>query len=140
MLGMSEEEAGPFVEAYDRAFPEVAMLMRKAMDSARSRGWVKTLTGRRARFLDRQFLHSALNRVIQGQAADINKKKLVEVYKERKRIGFVMRATVHDEMVGDVPDVQAAKMIDDILAEQTTPLNIPILWDGKTGRNWREVK
>jgi DNA polymerase-1 len=140
MLGLSVEEAAPFIEAYDNAFPEASMLMRKAMNAARQRGWVKSMTGRRARFPERRMLHSALNRVIQSSAADINKRKLVELYNERKRTGLVMRATVHDEIVGDVPDAEAGKMCDAILNEQTTPITVPILWAGHTGANWREVK
>jgi DNA polymerase-1 len=140
MLGMTDEEAGPFVEAYDAAFPEAGMLLRKASDSARRRGWVRTMMGRRSRFPDRQFLHSALNRVIQGSAADIMKRKLVELYADRKRLGLVLRATVHDEVVGDVADPTAGKMVDEVLNRQTTPTTVPILWGGKTASNWREVK
>ena len=140
MLGLTPEEAKPFVDAYDGAFPEAGMLMRKAMNAARTRGWVKTMMGRRARFPERQFLHSALNRVIQGSAADIMKRKLVELYQERKRLGLTLRATVHDEVVGDVPDAEAGRLCDEVLDRQTTPTHVPILWGGKTGANWRECK
>jgi DNA polymerase-1 len=140
MLGLSPEDAKPFVDTYDAEFPEAGMLMRKAMNAARTRGWVKTMVGRRARFPERQFLHSALNRVIQGSAADIMKKKLVELYNERKRLGLTLRATVHDEVVGDVPDAEAGRRADEVLDRQTTPTHVPILWGGKTGANWRECK
>ena len=140
MLGLTPEEAKPFVDAYDGAFPEAGMLMRKAMNAARTRGWVKTMMGRRARFPERQFLHSALNRVIQGSAADIMKKKLVELYNERKRLGLTLRATVHDEVVGDVPDAEAGRLCDEVLDRQTTKTHVPILWGGKVGANWRECK
>jgi DNA polymerase-1 len=140
MLGLSPDEAKPFVDTYDAEFPEAQMLMRKAMNAARTRGWVKTMVGRRARFPERQFLHSALNRVIQGSAADIMKKKLVELYDERKRLGLTLRATVHDEVFGDVPDAEAGRLCDEVLDRQTTSTHVPILWGGKTGQNWRECK
>jgi len=140
MLGLSPEDAKPFVDTYDAEFPEAGMLMRKAMKAARTRGWVKTMIGRRARFPERQFLHSALNRVIQGSAADLMKKKLVELYNERKRLGLTLRATVHDEVVGDVPDAEAGRLCDEVLDRQTTITHVPILWGGKTGANWRECK
>jgi DNA polymerase I-like protein with 3'-5' exonuclease and polymerase domains len=140
MMGLTDEEAAPFVEAYDDAFPEAGMLLRKAMNAARQRGWVKTMSGRRARFPERQFLHSALNRVIQGTAADIMKRKLVELYHERKRLGLTLRMTVHDEVVGDVPDKEHAALVSAQLDAQTTPTTVPILWGGKTGANWRECK
>jgi DNA polymerase I-like protein with 3'-5' exonuclease and polymerase domains len=140
MLGLSSAEAAPFIEAYDTAFPEAGMLLRKAAGAAARRGWVKTMSGRRARFPERQFLHSALNRVIQGTAADIMKRKLVELYNMRKELGLVLRMTVHDEVVGDVPDKEAANRVSAQLDVQTTPTTVPILWSGHTGRNWREVK
>jgi DNA polymerase-1 len=140
MLGMTPEDAQPFIEAYDAAFPEAHILLRKASNAARQRGWVKTMSGRRARFPDRQWLHSALNRVIQGTAADHAKMKLVELHNERKRTGFVMRATVHDEVIGDIPDIASAAMCDEILNRQTLPTSVPLLWSGKTGANWRVCK
>lgn len=139
MTGMSEEDATEFVEIYDNTFPEVKDLLAKASRAAEQRGYVKTITGRRSRFPKRERLHKALNGVIQGSAADIMKKKLIELHRERKRTGFIMRMTVHDEVCGDSPDKCCAEQVAEILNRQTTPLRVPILWEVATGANWREA-
>lgn len=140
MMEMPEDEARDFVRAYDRLLPEVPRLIEKAMRTAETRGFVRTLLGRRMRFPQRERLHKALNGVIQGGAADWNKMKLVELFRERKRIGLKMRFTVHDEVNGDVPDVAAAKMVEEILNRQTHKLRVPITWSVGTGANWAEAK
>lgn len=140
MLGLSIDDARQFVDVYDRTFPEASALLNKAMKTAESRGYVKTLLGRRTRFTDRRRLHKALNGVIQGSAADIMKIKLIELHESRRETGFKMRFTVHDEVDGDVPDQEAADKVTEILNRQSVPLRVPILWDAGTGRNWRECE
>jgi len=84
-----------------------------------------------------------LNGVIQGSAADIMKLKLVELYKTRKETGLILRMTVHDEVCGDVPDVESARKVDEVLNSQSgfvSELRVPILWDTKFGANWKECK
>lgn len=140
MLGVKEDVAQGFVRAYDSAFPEVASLLARASRAAETRGWVKTILGRRSRFPQRERLHKALNSIIQGSAADINKLKLAELYETRHLTGFVMRLTVHDEVCGDVPDRHAMQLVSDVLARQSVELRVPILWDTKVGANWAECK
>jgi|TARA_R110000824_G_scaffold1386_6_gene7053 DNA polymerase-1 len=124
---------------YARELPEVAPLLRKASNLASERGYVKTLLGRRMRFPHGHRLHKALNGIIQGGAADVNKKKLVELHQERKQTGFKMRFTVHDEVDGDIPDMESASQVSQILDRQSfSTLRVPILWDVSTGKNWRE--
>ena len=85
--------------------------------------------------------YSALNRAVSGGAADINKKKTLAVYRERKRIGFTMRMTIHDEMTGDLEkDPRSKQMLQEVLDRQDVPLKVPILWDVATGKNWAECK
>lgn len=126
---------------YNRVLPEVAPLLKKASDLAASRGYVRTILGRRMRFPNKARLHKALNGVIQGTAADINKQKLVELHRERRTTGFKMRFTVHDEVDGDNRrGPEGKKMIADILDSQSFNLRVPILWDVATGKNWKECK
>jgi DNA polymerase I len=138
MLELPLQESNKVVEAYHEAFPEAKQLMKRAMRIARDRGYVKTITGRRSRFPDGQRLHKALNAVIQGTAADIAKQKSVELHAERKRTDFIFRFPVHDSAAGDVPDQESARMVDEILNRQSFEMNVKILWDVKTGRNWKE--
>jgi len=138
MMGTSEDEARKIISNYDRAFPAASRMMRKATALAEKRGWVRSVSGRRARFQEGDRFYTALNRVIQGSAADINKRKLVRLYEARKDLDLTMRLTVHDEVVGDVPDDRSAERCNAILNQQDYPLRVPILWKGKTGQNWSE--
>jgi DNA polymerase I-like protein with 3'-5' exonuclease and polymerase domains len=99
---------------------------------------VTTLYGRRARFDNDAFTHAAINYVIQGSAADIMKAKLVELHKERKWTGFVMRQTVHDEVDGDATTPETADRVNEILNRQTFDTKVPIVWQTRTGANWSE--
>jgi DNA polymerase-1 len=139
MLRLSVAETQRFVDAYDETFPETQELLNEAQRIASRRGYVKTILGRRGRFTtaeDMKRIYKALNTVIQGSAADVNKKKLVALHKERKATGFVMRMTVHDSVTGDAPDQKCVEMVKQVLDEQAIPLRVPILWDVKTGENW----
>jgi len=152
------EQAREIESIYDKEMPEVKPLTRKAMHLAMSkcndycnknddmhrefkhRGYVKTVLGRRSRFPTDYKIHKALNAIIQGSAADIMKTKLVELFKQRRALGFTMRMTVHDEVTGDVPDVAAAKKIEDLLNVQSIETTVPILWAAGTGKNWADAK
>jgi DNA polymerase I-like protein with 3'-5' exonuclease and polymerase domains len=140
LLSLPRIESDAFVDAYERAFPEAKTLLNTASNLAKRRGWVKTYLGRRARFLDAKFTHKALNRVIQGTAADIMKTKIVELHRERKTTEFVMRQTVHDEVDGDTTSPKCTEMVTEILNSQAYPFKVPILWEIGTGRNWAEAK
>lgn len=125
-------------ETYLKMFPKVKPLLDQASRVAEQRGYVKTLMGRRARLAGR--FHSALNRVIQGGAADINKRVLVELYRQRKKLGLTLRLTVHDEVVGDLADTRTVGDVKRVLNKQYFNLKVPILWDAKTGANWAACK
>lgn len=131
-------EALEIQNQYDEMFPEVKPMLRLAAQTAEHRGFVKTLLGRRARLTDR--FHSALNRVIQGTAADINKRVLIEVYKLRRELGLTLRLTVHDEVNTDIQDPGMLPRVQEILNTQYTELRVPILWDAKVGDNWAAAK
>lgn len=131
--------AQDLLDTYHRMFPRVKPLMDKTKYVARERGYVKTLMGRRARLTDR--FHSALNRIVQGGAADINKRAVVEVYQQRKQLNAPMRCTVHDEIVlGRRPETNV-DAVDKVLNFQYYPHpTIPILWETRTGDNWAACK
>lgn len=142
LLGMSLGQAEEFLAVYDRAFPEARRLAQLATRTANERGHVRTPLGRRARFPGGERAHKALNSVIQGAAADYHKLKLCALYRERHRLGLTLRMTVHDEVVGDVPDAEAARRVAEVLDAPMPemPLRVPLLWAVRTGRNWRECK
>lgn len=159
------EEAKKVEAIYNREIPEVSPLLKLASHLAMPhcqeapldapwkgckkwddlhkrfphRGYVKTVLGRRTRFPDLKRIHKAFNGVDQGTAADIMKRKLIELHRERKHTGFLMRFTVHDEVDGDVPDQESYDRVMAILNAQSFPeITVPILWEGSMGANWRE--
>lgn len=104
------------------------------------RGFVKDFLGRRARFGQTDRHYSGLNRIIQGGAATINKRVLVEVYNERKRLEITMRSTVHDELNADVQNRDKVSAISEVLNHQYYEFRVPILWEVGIGANWLEAK
>lgn len=141
-LGLDDNDANrrradQLFEAYDAEFPEAKRLLNTAARMAEERGWVKTYYGRRAHFISKERLHSALNRVIQGTAADIMKQKILELYKARTYTEFLMRLTVHDEVDGDIPHEESRRKVEEVLNSQSIPLRIPILWGIDVGDNWK---
>lgn len=140
MLGLPVSETLKVIRIYEREIPEARKLRNLAESTAKRRGYVRTLLGRRARFPGGDRSHKALNSIIQGTAADIMKEKTIEVHKAIKAgdlpDGTKLRLTVHDELVGDVPNQEAADAIAEILNTQTFDLSVPILWEMETGENW----
>lgn len=144
---------------YGRVMPEVDQLLDRASHLAKPecdkfckkgdalhrqfkhRGFVKTLLGRRSRFSNGYKTYIGLNRVLQGTASDIMKRKLVELHKGRKETGFLMRMTVHDMVGGDAQEPDTLAKVNEILNRQSFPeLRVPILWACKQGPNWADCK
>jgi DNA polymerase I-like protein with 3'-5' exonuclease and polymerase domains len=119
---------------YARVLPEVGPLLTRTAILAERQGYVTTILGRRARLTDHYY--KALNRMIQGSAADVMKLKLIALHEARAETGFVLRATIHDEVVGDIPDLDAAQRVGAILDQPSVDLPVPILWAVATGATW----
>jgi DNA polymerase-1 len=151
-LKCSYEEAQVMVNHYDKEFPEPKELMRKAIDLAKSTGYVKTMLGRRRRYGPSDMKYNArsgkkeipywssLPAIISGTAADLMKMKLLRLHQTRKETGFTQYFTVHDETDGQVPDVESARKVDEILQEQELELRVPILWDVGIGESWMRLE
>jgi DNA polymerase-1 len=151
-LHIPEEDARIISKNYDREFPEARALLDYAIESAKEKGFVRTLLGRRREFddSDKKYnpstgkteipWYSSLNAVIQGSAADIMKIKLLNLYETRKETNLDMRFTVHDEVDGDIPDQESAERVEEILNEPAFKnLRVPILWDVGIGNNWADL-
>ncbi len=104
------------------------------------RGYVKTFVGRRSRFPDGYKTYIGLNRVLQGTGADIMKRKLIDLHRERAYTGLLLRMTVHDAVGGDAQRAETKARVSEVLNAQSYPLKVDILWSVKTGRNWAECK
>lgn len=96
--------------------------------------------------LKRAYTHKALNAVLQGSAADMMKKAMVDVW-ESGAIGpgrpLQCHLTVHDELDGSMEDTpqghEALEAVRQIMIE-AIPLKVPVLVSGSTGKNWAEAK
>jgi DNA polymerase-1 len=129
------EQVKVILDIYKKEFPEIDKMIAEASEQAKTQGYVTSLLGRRMRFQGER-LHKALNMIIQSSEADIVKTKIVEVRKERKSLGLVLRSQVHDELNGDIPDEEMNKRLATILNHQSFPMRIPILWGSSTGNSW----
>jgi len=138
MIGVDQKTGRKLHRAYHNAVPEIRMLMNQCMRLADKRGYVKTLMGRRARFPSKEKLYAALNRIVQGSAADENKLKLVAL--RRAKTGMKIRFSIHDEVCGDVPDAASAKKVSEVLNTPILKTRVPLLWSVNTGPNWQECK
>ena len=160
-LGVSKEDAEDLFRQYHDKVPFVKMLMESVMRRAQDKGRVRTLLGRRCRFnlwepnqfgihkalnhedalaehgpgIKRAFTYKALNRLIQGSAADMTKKSMVDLYKE----GITPHIQVHDELDISVESVEHADKIKQIM-EGAVTLEVPNKVDYESGANWGNIK
>ncbi len=159
-LGVSKEKATELFNTYHAKVPFVKQLMSKASNRAQDRGQIRTLLGRLCRFhlwepnsfgmhkamthedalkehgpgIKRAYTYKALNKLIQGSAADMTKKSMLELYKE----GIIPHIQIHDELDISVEDESHAKKIIEIM-ENAVTLEVPNKVDYEHGDNWGEI-
>ena len=160
-LGVSKEKAAELFNTYHARVPFVKQLMSKASNRAQDRGQIRTLLGRLCRFhlwepnsfgmhkamthedalkehgpgIKRAYTYKALNKLIQGSAADMTKKAMIELHKE----GIIPHIQVHDELDISVEDSKHAEKIKDIM-ENAVDLEVPNKVDYESGPNWGQIK
>jgi DNA polymerase I-like protein with 3'-5' exonuclease and polymerase domains len=161
-LGLnSKEEAENLFNQYHTNVPFVKELMNKTSAHAQSSGSIGTLLGRRCRFnkwepatfgmhtamsfeeaertygrgrIRRAMTYKALNKLIQGSAADMTKKAMLDLYNE----GIVPHIQIHDELDISVIDDNQAKKIVEIM-EGAVTLAIPNKVDYESGETWGDI-
>lgn len=152
-LGIDIKTAKEFIDNYLETYPGIKEYMDKEKQDAYKNGYVKTLMNRKRVIEELQnknyMVRSAgeriaLNTPIQGTAADILKKAMVEIYDEFKKQGLKskMLIQVHDELVFNVLNDEAEtvrEIVKDIM-ENTYKLDVPLVVDIETGSNWYEAK
>jgi len=152
-LTISREDAQQHVDSYFAQFPEVQAYMRGIVAEARSTGYTTTLLGRRrylpelvsSNFRDRQAAERmALNAPIQGSAADIIKKAMIELDAELRSAGRAaeMLLQIHDELVLEVPTEELAGVTDLVVdvMEGIVELTVPLRVTTSSGTNLAECK
>ena len=158
-LGINEDKAKDLFKQYHNRVPFVKTLMDSVMRKASNNGRVRTWLGRRCRFdlwepnqygihkalpheaalaehgpgIRRAYTYKALNRLIQGSAADMTKKAMVELHKE----GITPHIQVHDEL--DISVSDNADKIKEIM-ESAVELEVPVKVDYESGLNWGTIK
>jgi len=159
-LGVTKEKAADLFNQYHAKVPFVKQLMDKASNRAQDRGQIRTLLGRLCRFhlwepnsfgmhkamthedalrehgpgIKRAYTYKALNKLIQGSAADMTKKAMLELYKE----GIIPHIQIHDELDLSIEnDAQAKKVIE--IMEHAVTLEVPNKVDYESGKNWGEI-
>jgi len=160
-LGLDLPSAKDLFAEYHGKVPFVQQLADYTIHRAGTKGVVRTLLGRRCRFdkwepnaygsykpmtyqeafaehgpaIKRAFTYKALNRLIQGSAADQTKAAMVALFKE----GITPMIQVHDELDVSVGDAETAAKIKEIM-ETCVDMQIPSVVDAEFGPNWGEAK
>jgi len=159
-LGLDEFEAEKLFRQYHEKVPFIKALQDQCTRIANLKGFIKTIGGRRCRFdlweskfertiplakdeaitkygdeLKRSFTYKALNRLIQGSAADMTKLAMIELWKE----GIVPHLQIHDEVDVSIENHAQAKQVVEIM-ENCVKIAVPLLVDAELGQSWGEVK
>ena len=160
-LGVSKDRANELFKKYHSRVPFVKQLMDAVMKRAQDSGKIRTLLGRLCRFhlwepnqfgihkalthedalaehgpgIRRAYTYKALNRLIQGSAADMTKKAMLSLFQE----GIIPHIQVHDELDISVKDDKEAKKIVKVM-ESAVELEVPNKVDYESGENWGNIK
>jgi DNA polymerase I-like protein with 3'-5' exonuclease and polymerase domains len=160
-LGLDFEDAQDLFATYHKKVPFVKELSEYAINRATQKGVIRTLLGRRCRFdkweptqygswkpmtqkdayaehgpaIKRAFTYKALNKLIQGSAADQTKAAMVALAEE----GIMPMIQVHDELDVSVENEAQVKKITEIM-ETCVSLEVPSIVDAELGPNWGEAK
>jgi DNA polymerase I len=151
-LGVSTRVAHDFIQRYFAKYFRVKAYLEGTIEQARQQGWVTTLLGRRRqipqinspnRILRQEAERAAINTPLQGTAADIIKKAMVQLESALQERGLSgeMLLQIHDELLLEVPELELAaiaKLVRQVM-ENVVQLQIPLEVDLRTGQNWGEM-
>ena len=152
-LGIDVKTAKKFIDDYLETYPGIRDFQAKEIADAYANGYVRTLMNRKRvieELKNKNYMirssgeRMALNTPIQGTAADILKKAMVEIYREfnKRNLGSKMLIQVHDELVFNVLDDEideVSEIVRDIM-ENTFKIDVPLKVDIEIGNNWYEAK
>ena len=159
-LGLGDTEAQALLTRYHEKVPFIRGLQDQCARVALDRGYIKTLAGRRCHFdlwehkyddsmplpleeardkygdvLKRSYTYKALNRLIQGSAADMTKLAMLGLWEE----GIVPHVQVHDEVDISIEDDEQAAKVSRIM-ENCVELAVPLVVDTELGASWGETE
>lgn len=135
------EDAGPegmaIIDKVDNKLPFLKILAKLAKEKADERGYIITHSGRRCHFPlyngKYEWTHVALNRLIQGSAADQTKEAMLAL----DDAGFLIQLQVHDEIDSSVESPEQAEAMAQVMRE-TIKMQVPVRVDVELGASWGE--
>ena len=160
-LGVTDQVARNLLATYHSKVPFVKQLIHHTMDRAQQRGWIRTILGRKCRFnmwepatfgmhkpqtfddacmehgsrnIKRAFTYKALNKLIQGSAADMTKRAMINL----RESGITPMIQLHDELNVSYENKEEAVKIKEIM-EQAVPLKVPNKVDFEDGECWGDI-
>jgi len=158
-LGIETDEAKLLLQEYNQRVPFVKQLANRCMESAEKYGSIRTIRGRKCRFdkwepmswglfksedyetavgkygknnIKRAGTYKALNRLIQGSAADQVKVAMIECYKA----GYLPLIQIHDELCFNVRPAKDPEEIKKIMEHCIPEIKVPSLVDVAIGKDW----
>jgi DNA polymerase-1 len=151
-INVPTQAAQEFIDAYFAGFPRVRAFIDRTLEDARVSGFVETLYGRRRLVPELNSRNgqmraaaerAATNHPIQGTAADIMKRAMIDVDRAIAPMPDVrMILTVHDELLFEVPRARAdevAAVVQDAM-QRAAALKVPLTVDVGIGENWKDAK
>lgn len=138
-LKLSEQKGKILLYKYHNKFPFLKQTSKHAMQVAETRGHVKTILGRRRRFPEKKGTYRALNAVLQGSAADVMKKAMLDAWKAGLFEKIIPHLTVHDELVCSFDDIKDVRELQNIM-ENTIKFKVPLIAGPEIGNNWANTK
>ena len=151
--GMARSDAQAFIDSYFGRFGRVQAWIEETKESTKDRGYAETLLGRRRYLPDIRSNNfqkrnaaerMAVNMPVQGTAADVMKRAMIEVddaMKERE-LRSRMLLQVHDELIFEVPDEEVDQLAELLREIMPASLNliVPLQIEMKSASNWRDLE
>jgi DNA polymerase I len=151
-LGVSTRLANEFIKRYFDKYAGVKAYLEQTLQQARQQGWVSTLMGRRRqiphldssnRILRQEAERAAINTPLQGTAADIIKKAMLELEPALKSADLTgrMLLQIHDELLLELPAGQiseTSRLVRQVM-EGVVTFQVPLVVDLRAGKNWGEL-
>jgi DNA polymerase-1 len=151
-LGVGNRMAQDFIHRYFQLHSRVKAYLEETLEEARRQGWVTTLLGRRRqipqinssnRILRQEAERAAINTPLQGSAADIIKKAMLEIEPALQKAGLSgrMLLQLHDELLFEVPAKELAATAKAVrrIMEEVARLRVSLVVDLRSGKNWGEM-
>jgi DNA polymerase-1 len=151
-LGIPQSQASAFIDAYFQEYAGVEAFITRTLERAMKEGRVATILGRRRAISGIKSTtgrvrnlaeRTAVNAVIQGSAADLIKRAMLEVDRRIRRDGLKARMLlqIHDELVFEAPDEEIGPLAELVRQAMITALDldVPLKVDRAAGPNWLDV-